>query len=397
MTKRERWMPFVRKVLVIVVAAAVAVAWSGVNRRALVSGGVLELHPTAASAAGADVHVEADVMDYAQGERSVRAWFLLVKPGGGDPWNRSAYHSSTQERALHASVESFSWDESVDVPEGEYEVWVVMHRLSHRGVWEHAAAAPVMSGTMHVGAGNNGLFRGASPSGESRIASLSRQSDGSVRILVENNEDATVTLAIDDRGSSLKGWRSESFNTAWSAAVEPGSHAVVLHDVDRLVPEGVFRLRFRLYAFSDPVEVYLADDAVPLDDVVEADVREGEADAMFHRYSSPYGPVQVRDAHLEGETMVVELMNTAARAIQVRTRWHVAGVGDLEPWKRAAVSSPIRETELEPGAVRTFRIGLVAAVPEGQWEASVWVHWALGTNDEYRHSDAVWAGTIQRP
>jgi hypothetical protein len=397
MKKLQRWRPAIRNILVVVLAGVLAMSWAGVNRRALVSGGVIELHPTSAQSFGNRVIVEADVMDYERGERGVRVWYLLVKPGGGEPWNRSVYHSATIERDLQKSVEHFAWSESTDVPDGEYEVWVVMHRLSHRGVWEHAAAAPALSGTLRVSGSRNGLLRAVGRDEGSRIESLSRQGDGSVRITIVNREERAISLAVADRGSSVKNWRAEVFNTAWSVAVEPGTHDVILHDIDKLVPNGEHRLRFRLYDISDPVQVYLEDDSVALDDVVESAVRVVDAENSFRRYSSPYGPVQIRDAQLDGETMVVELVNTAARAIQVRIQWHVAGRGDREPWKRAAVSSSLEDLEMEAGGVRNVRIPLLGGVPTGSWESSVWVHWAVGEGDEHRHSDAVWAQTIQRP
>ena len=397
MKKLQEWRPALRNILVVVLAGVLAMSWAGVNRRALVSGGVIELHPTAATAFQSTVRVEADVMDYERGERGVRVWYLLVKPGGGEPWNRSVYHSATIERTLKKSVEHFTWQESVDVPDGEYEVWVVMHRLSHRGVWEHAAAAPALSGTLYVSGSQSGLLRAVGRDEGTRIESLSRQGDGSVRITIVSKEDHNISLAVADRGSSLKNWRGEVFSTAWSVAVEPGTHTVVLHDIDKLVPNGEHRLRFRLYDITDPVLVYLEDDTVALDDVIESSVRVIDVEHSFRRYSSPYGPVQIRDAQLSGETMVVELVNTAARAIQVRIQWHVAGKGDREPWKRAAMSSSIEELEVEAGGVRNIRIPLLGAVPTGEWESSVWVHWAANQGDEYRHSDAVWSETIQRP
>jgi hypothetical protein len=151
-----------------------------------------------------------------------------------------------------------------------------------------------------------------------------------------------------------------------------------------------------LYDIPDPVLVYLEDDNVALDDVVESGVRVVQAAHSFRRYSSPYGPVQIREAQLEGESMVVELVNTAAKAVAVRIQWHVAGKGDREPWKRAAVSSSLEELEIEAGGVRNIRIPLLGAVPTGAWESSVWVHWAENQDGEHRHSDAVWSGTIQQ-
>jgi hypothetical protein len=396
MRRTVQWRPLLRNIVGVVLAGVLAVSWAGVNRRALVSGGVIELHPTAAAAFQSTVRVEADVMDYERGERGVRAWYLLVEPGGGEPWNRSVYHSATIERTLKKSVEHFTWQESVDVPAGEYEVWVVMHRLTHRGVWEHAAAAPASSGTLYVSGSQNGLIRALGREDGSQIQRLSRQTDGSVRITVANKESRTISLAVADRGSSLKNWRGEVFSTAWSVAVEPGTHEVTLHDIDKLVPNGEHRLRFRLYDIPDPVLVYLEDDNVALDDVVESGVRVVQAAHSFRRYSSPYGPVQIREAQLEGESMVVELVNTAAKAVAVRIQWHVAGKGDREPWKRAAVSSSLEELEIEAGGVRNIRIPLLGAVPTGAWESSVWVHWAENQDGEHRHSDAVWSGTIQQ-
>jgi hypothetical protein len=396
MRRAELWRSGLKNVCIVVLACVLALSWAGVNRRALVSGGVLELHPTSASVVGNVVSVEADVMDYERGERGVRVWYLLVKPGGGEPWSRSVYNSATIERTLEKNVESFEWNESTDVPSGEYEVWVVMHRLSHRGVWEHAAAASAMNGTVRVEESSSGLFRALGKSDKSRIESLSHQDDGSVRITVLNRGASNISLAVADRGAGVKNWRSEQFSTAWSVAVEPGRHEITLHDIDKLVPNGEHRLRFRLYDILDPVQVYLEDDTVPLDDVIESKVRVVNSDNSFRRYSSPYGPVQIRDARVVGEEMAVELVNTAAKAVTVRAQWHVAGVGDREPWKRAAVSSALEEREIEAGGVRVVYIPLLGRVPAGTWESSVWVHWAESSQGEHRHSDAVWSGTIQQ-
>lgn len=382
--------------LVVSLSILGALTWAGGATRRLVSGGTIELRPTSLVADGSHVRVEADVADFEQGERGVRVWFLVARIGSVEPWNRSVYHSHTEERVLEKSIEHFVIDEEVHVPAGKYEIWVVMHRLGNLGKWEHAASVTASNKPVQLTDGGAGFIRATFPMLDASVQTLTTTQDGDVVVSVHNGTNRNVVLALSDQTAEIEGWRAVDAHPMRVAVVSPGEQELRFSGALGAIPTGEHRLRVRLLDVDTEVDGWRAGDPVVIDDVLHADTtvvtsfKEG-----WKRYSPPYGPIQIARAVLTDNTAEVEILNTGSADLLVRYQLHAAAVGSREPWRQAVASSEIEYTTVKAGESVTVRTSFISALPTGEWEASAWVHWAIAPDTgepSYKHSDAVWLG-----
>ena len=106
---------------------------------------------TSAESAHGDVRVLAPNLILADGQFSVatsvtveheealRAWFMLSPTDQEEPWRTAVYRSiNLDQRVLPREVAVFHWLETVDVPDGTYDLTIWIHRRVGNS-WQHAA------------------------------------------------------------------------------------------------------------------------------------------------------------------------------------------------------------------------------------------------------------------